>query len=971
MKLHCAYSLLFFSLLSMPVVAQAEVDEIVINEVLASNDASFSPAGESTSPDVVELLNLSSDPVDLSGYFFSDNLANPLRWPFPAGTTIPANGFLVVICDGSGGARPDFRLSAGGEDLILSDPSGVEIANVSFPRQRTDVSYARFSDGSYGFFPEVTIGSANAEASALTSLVGRPSVNQESGFYETPFEVVLEPDELGDVIHFTTDGSAPDAGSPVYSGAITVSETMVLRAIALREGEASESAMRSFLFEDIPELPVVILTSDQETIAPVDTTSAFFTPYTRYMIDGRVRFDFLEDDGRLEISQYAEFETSGRTSETRPPLNGKIFARARLGPRFLNHQFFPEKEERRFERVLLRNTSQDFSEARMRDGLHSYMLGQDNIVEFEEEGFRPVVVYLNGRFLGHMNIREDDDAEFARQYFSDAEILQRSRGLRFDHFFLGVDHRAANALDELNSLITLDTQLVDSLLRASGRGAEGNTWFEFADRPGFRNYLLHDYDSSLGERATFTRVTGPFNDISIIGSPRAMPGDALWNEIVQGNAAFFNLFAYPERWLEKIDRIEAAMSPVMPATINYYNSDLASSGFTVDDLIARRGGSRVAAERSDLIALDMPQWLGYVDEIRTFVNTQYSGVLEAMETRFAFLDIIELNISSSDTSQGDVRVHQFRVTPGREVGSYFQGIPLRLKAEPKPGFEFVRWEGLAAGETTEEINMAFNSAGNITAVFKPSAIIAARAGNLVVSEIHYNPLGTEESGEFLELTNISSSALNLEGLRFIDGIDYVFPAGSTLAADASLIVTPVDYMGNLSNDGEQIVLVAADGSVIEDFTYNDSRLWPAAADGLGHSLTRIRPDLLLDPNLPSSWRASRSEGGSPADSDVAVLAGNSDEELRAYFFGDSNIEDALRVNRRDDGTFDLRFQRVSGADDVAARIETSQDLSTWFPLLDQTLLSPEVPEGGFEQLQTEVILLEDEQRYYRLSLSPR
>lgn len=969
MKLYYTFLVLFSLLFHVSLFAQVSTGEVVFNEVLASNETSFSPLGESASPDTVEFLNLTADPVDLSGFFFSDNESNPLRWPFPDGTVIPANGFLVVICDGSGGTRPDFRLSAGGEDLVLSNPAGEVISSLSFPRQRTDVSYARFTDGSYGFFPDVTIGAANAEATALASLVGRPSVDQESGFYTDSFEVTLEPDEVGDVIHFTTDGSQPDTSSPVYSGVIRISETTVLRAISFRDGATSESTMRSFLFEAVPELPVVILTSDQET---TDDGDSLINPYTRYIIDGRVRFDFLEDDGRLEISQYAEFETSGASSSSVPPLNGKIFARSRLGPSFLKHQFFPEKEERRFERVLLRNTSQDHTEARMRDGVFSYMLGQDNIVEVEEEGFRPVVLYLNGRFLGHMNLREDDDAEFARQYIDDNEIVQRSFGGWSDHFpLLGRNVRADNAVDELQSLMTYNSYIVDTLLRFSARVSEGNRWFEFTDRPDFRNYLLHDYDLSLGERGTFVNTTEPYDNLNIDFSG-LLPGDALWNELVHSNAAFFNLFAYPERWIEKIDAIEAAMTPVMPSTIEYYNNDLVSNGFTIEDLRARRGDSFERFDRFDTIAFDMPQWQEYVEELRTFVNVRYTGVLEAMQIRSSLPEMIELTISSNSSLRGDVRVHQFRVTPGREVGSYFRGVPLRLKAESKPGFEFVRWEGLAAGESAEEINIPFNTAGNITAVFEPSTLAAATNGNLVISEIHYNPLGPEESGEFLELTNISSNELDLSGLRFTDGVDYLFPKETTLAADSSLIVTPVEYSGNLSNGGENITLLADDGTIIENFEYNDSRRWPAAADGLGYSLTRIRPDLTLDPALPSTWRASSVEGGSPSNIDSISLVGSSEEEIRAYYFGDSNTEDVLQVNRREDkNTLEIRFHRVSGADDVLATIETSTDLSAWTALPDLDIISPETPMDGLEELRIEDILIDDEERFYRLDVSLR
>ena len=956
------------SLLSAPpfLLAQVGGDELVINEILASNRGAFSPPSETTTPDVIELRNLSDSPIDLSGFLLSDDASNPRPWPFPGGTTISANGFLVVICDGSGGARPDFRLSIGGEDLILSNPTGEVISRVNYPRQRPDVSFGRFSDGSFGFFPEVTIGAANAEGSAQATLTSRPSVNLESGFYGAPLEINLEADDPDDVIHFTIDGSPPSTASPVYSGPVTVSETTVLRAVSQRGGQVSESLMRTFLFEEAPALPAVILTTDQED---QEGGNSIFNPYTRFVIDGRVRFDYIEDDGRLEISQYAEFETSGNSSAFVPPLNGKIFARAEFGPRSLNHQFFPEKEERRFERVLLRNSSQDFTEARFRDGIFSHLLGQDDIVELEEEGFRPVVLYLNGRYLGHMNLREDDDAEFARQYISDEEIVDKGFGWIFDYYNLGVDHRANDALEEIRAQITFDTQFIDGLLRGSARLSEGNRFFEFADNPGFRSYLLHDYDLSLGEKGTFTNFDAPFDNLYLTnGFPPTEPGDALWSEIVQANAAFFNLFAPAERWIEKIDAIEAALAPVMPRTIDYYLDDLAGNGITIEQIRDRRGDN---FDRFDTVALSMEQWRGYVDEMRTFVNVRYQGVLPAMQARFSLPDLIELQISSNSPERGDVRVHQFRVSAGRETGSYFQGVPLRLKAEAKPGFDFIRWEGLAAGETDAEISVPFNTAGEIRAVFEPSPILAAAAGNVVISEIHYNPAGVDEGGEFLEITNISSSEITLAGVRFTAGVDYLFPTGSTLASGASLTLGPEDYAGNLSNSGERITIAAANGSTIESFSYNDSRLWPAAADGQGHSLTRIRPDLLLNPSLPSSWRASQSEGGTPASLFSTSLVGNSEEEIRAYAFGDQLAGEILQFGEADADSFNLRFRRVLAADDVSISLESSPDLETWTVMPDQNFRSLGTPDGGFTQIETDSISFGDEKRFYRLVANVR
>ncbi len=48
----------------------------------------------------VEIINLGGSPVTLGGLYLSDTTTNLTKWAFPSNATIPANGFLVIWCDG-------------------------------------------------------------------------------------------------------------------------------------------------------------------------------------------------------------------------------------------------------------------------------------------------------------------------------------------------------------------------------------------------------------------------------------------------------------------------------------------------------------------------------------------------------------------------------------------------------------------------------------------------------------------------------------------------------------------------------------------------------------------------------------------------------------------------------------------------------------------------------------------------------
>jgi len=53
-------------------------------------------------------------------------------------------------------------------------------------------------------------------------------------------------------------------------------------------------------------------------------------------------------------------------------------------------------------------------------------------------------------------------------------------------------------------------------------------------------------------------------------------------------------------------------------------------------------------------------------------------------------------------------------------------------------------------------------------------------GSVIINEIHYDPDVKTEPAEFVELYNTTADPIDLAHWRFSDGIDFEFPAGSTI-----------------------------------------------------------------------------------------------------------------------------------------------------------------------------------------------
>ena len=140
---------------------------VVINEFMASNDATVADPDFSEYGDWIELYNPGTADADIGGWTMTDDLAVPDAWTVPSGTLVPAGGFLMIWADDNAGGsalHASFKLGGGGEQIGLYKADGAVADTLTYDEQTTDVSYGRTPDGSdaWGFLETATPGAANS-----------------------------------------------------------------------------------------------------------------------------------------------------------------------------------------------------------------------------------------------------------------------------------------------------------------------------------------------------------------------------------------------------------------------------------------------------------------------------------------------------------------------------------------------------------------------------------------------------------------------------------------------------------------------------------------------------------------------------------------------------------------------------------------------------------------------------------------
>lgn len=717
---------------------------IVINEICNRNGTIITEDGYA-GDDYIELYNTSKSTISLKGWSLSDDSEKRNRQVLPD-ITIEPKEFVVFYADGeiSGEKSLNFKISADGETIFLSNPEGEVVDQVFVPKLDMDQTYSRTTDGGPKWDKLLaSVGESNHTAKKAASIVlDAPVFSHESGFYEDAFTLTMKA-KRGQKIYYTTDGSIPTEDSMLYEQGIIienrssqknvingtarvvadwkdhqvieekVDKGTVIRAIAVGNNHRISDVVTATYFIGLTgyeNKDVLSIVADQEKLIGDDGIFVTGTAYDQWYLSDPMSSDGVFSPNWTTNYELTNFWKRGRAAEILGNVqlfeNGQEAINQKAGIRVRGN----------YTRLLGKKSLQLTS----RNSYSGSPLFEGTIFE----GYDTHAVYVSstlekaycmklaeGRSMGFQDTREC--VTFINgEYWYDAAFMEEFDELYFEQHF-GVNPENVLLIKDMTAAIGEEYQYIyDDLLNYLRDETLSQTekcvyLYENIDVQSVIDWLC--FNLYIGNHdLTYKRNSILWRTIEPEDGPY---GDCKW------------------RWL--VCDIDRAASEADPTETDFWEFKIICDNrfywalresehfrkqfvITAMDMMNTNFSLENVEEVLSEWGLDLSYANGY------FVKRP-EYMIEALRQEFDLYGTVEeVSLQTNDNEAGKIYINttEADISDKPWTGKYFTDYPIQVSAVANPGYRFVGWQGTY--EVTENVIEVpvFEGGVQLTAIFE-------------------------------------------------------------------------------------------------------------------------------------------------------------------------------------------------------------------------------------------------------------
>lgn len=703
----------------------------------ASNPAKWTFPNVTIQPNgflIVWASNINPPPGPMHANFAISSGGESILLSDPQGSLLDQFPPVAIATDASLGRKPD-----GGDDLFFFNAPTPGAANSTLGTPIDSLPAPVFSVPGGMFTNNVTLSmSTDVQGATIRYTLDGSEPTDSSPAYSSPL-TLTNPSNNANVLADVPTNYL-DTGGPFYEGWQPpngiVFKINVVRARVFKDGsDPGEIATQSYLVDPQGgaryQLPVVSVVTARPNL--VDPEIGIYVPgnHNNYTQTGGAwerpgHIEFFETGGSLAFGDGIGIRINGNTTRNRPRKALRIYNRDTS--KTFNYQIYPEKDVSKFDTLILRAAGNDWGQSIFRDAF-STTLGQ--YIGMDYQSSRPVVVFLTGEYWGIHNVRD----RLSEGYFKHHHGLG---DMDFTVLEIAGDNQTWPILDTGEPSLLADFEdILDKAYNNQFASPEGlaalaqridldnftdyqiiNIWSGNTDWPGNNvllwrsvaadnspgadpkndgrwRWILKDMDFSLGLNFIYVPGVneGPnFNSLAYASTDN-----------FNSNPSFIGNQERGTRMLRKLlDNAEYRGKFINRA------ADLLNSLLAATNMVARVNafqdeyGSNIAEHTNRW--RQPVNWTNEVGRVRDYVTNRPAALRGHIVGRFNLPGTADVTLETS--GDGVIAINSLRLapeTPGISAdpypwtGTYFQGVPVTISAEAKPGYRFVSWTETGGG----------------------------------------------------------------------------------------------------------------------------------------------------------------------------------------------------------------------------------------------------------------------------------
>lgn len=633
----------------------------------------------------------------------------------------------------------NFNLASEGFRLSLTNANGDTLDTRIFNALQADHSWGRQTEGNatWKIFQNPTPNDTNAQSIPYDGYAGQPAFNLAPGFYDAPQQLGLSAGG-GELIRYTVDGSIPTTSSPVFSTAIGIDSTMVVRARAFPQSSSllpGLTTTNTYFINEPTNLPVVSISVNPYDLWDYNQGMYVYGPnadpsfpfYGSNFWAGMEKFahcEFFENrEHAFELDNALKIH--GNWSKAFPQRSFRVLANDDYGDSWINYRLFPEKNITKYKSFNIRNAGIDWNTTHFRDGLMNRAVRKTNNDIMDH---RNCLLFLNGMYWGVYEIREREDERYLEQNFdvdpAKVDFLRFAGNalagtntgyIDMLEYVVLQDMSIQPKYDSVKNHLLDVPNVVDYFateIYYSNRDWLINNikYWRVNDPPGKWRFVLWDTDGGLGLFSPVTDnllpyVTNRDTASQYYGNPHSFMMQSLFrntefrNYFINRYADLMNTVFHPQNLGGLAQEIHDEIAPEMQRHFAMWGIPNTNPyGF----------GS----------ALNVPMWENNYGDLQAYIQQRPAYARYYTQQEFNLPLQADVTLDVYPPGAGKIKISTIIPDSLPWTGVYFGGVPVTITAMPNPGYEFSFWDSASfAHDTASSVTINFAGDQALTAYF--------------------------------------------------------------------------------------------------------------------------------------------------------------------------------------------------------------------------------------------------------------